>query len=107
MEIPQLTEAYYNARKNLTIFCGILIAYEWAGITFEGTLFEFVKIKSSESVPYVLMLLVVSFNYRYDVEWRHCDEKRRKLKQSIFDYYGNLILVLLTIASSIFRNFYD
>lgn len=91
-----LSDAYHKARRSLALFSGILIAWEYVGISVgdpeagaTGTLpgDVTVAIRNPEVVPVVIVLLVLFFAARLTIEWWQCDPHRRELLASRVDLF--------------------
>ena len=87
-EIPHLGDAYQNGRKAYGLASGLLIAWELIGIEFSASPIESfnITLKSPQAVPYVLVVLILYFGFRFTVEWYQADERRRTLPVSRVDY---------------------
>lgn len=101
----QLTETYHKARRSLVLCSGLLIAWEYLGLklgeavdTPAGPL----TLANPEAAPVVLLLLVLFFALRLAIEWKQCDEARRKRPASRVDLAVSCMLggaaVLLFVA---------
>src|SRR4051794_36387991 len=88
-----LTSEYHKARKQLMLWAGILLIWEFVGIDLEkaketeGNVGALVKsIKSPQAVPWVLLILVGYFLFKLTVEWYQCSEARRNMKVAKIDF---------------------
>jgi len=94
-----LTGSYHKARKSYGLFSALLVAWELIGIELTETPFESfkVKIKTPEVAPYVLVILVIYFAYRFTIEWLLINEENRKIRVALIDFYISHIIGLIAI----------
>lgn len=90
-----LNEAYRKARKQYTLFAGLLMAWELVGIRLgtpgsddvnavSGKVFDLdITILSPEAAPWVLIAILLYLFFRVELEWRFCqdDATAAKFKQ--------------------------
>lgn len=96
-----LTSEYHKARKQLLLWSAILFIWELIGIDLEtaqeaggntGALIR--SIRSPQAVPWALLILVVYFVFKLRIEWRQCNEARRRVAEARQDYYSACIIAL-------------
>ncbi|HEX8160599.1 MAG TPA: hypothetical protein VF538_01770 [Pyrinomonadaceae bacterium] len=97
-----LTSEYHKARKQLMLWAGTLLIWEFVGIDLEkakeaeGNVGALVKsIKSPQAVPWVLLILVAYFLFKLTVEWYQCNEGRRGMKVAKIDFFSAWVVSLL------------
>ena len=85
---PDFSEAYQKARKSYGLFSALLMAWELIGIEIPEVPLENVKItlKSPQAIPYVLVVLVLYFGFRFTLEWLQAHPERRVNKAARIDY---------------------
>ena len=113
-----MTEGYHKARRQLVLFSGILVAWEYVGISIgDGSSVTAtvpvgetpVTIRNPEVLPVVILTLILYFAYRLGVEWYQSDKKRRGLLVSRLDLAisglmaGGAILLFIFQQTSAFR----
>lgn len=88
-----LSPEYHKARKQLMLWAGVLFIWELVGIDLEkaketeGNVGALVRaIKSPQAIPWVLLILVGYFLFKYSVGWYQCSERRRNLRVSRIDF---------------------
>src|SRR6476620_11936009 len=100
-DVPQLSESYQGAHKAYGLSSALLIAWEFIGIEFDARPIESLRLtlKSPQAVPYILVVLVAYFAFRFTIEWFQADPRRRSMIPSRIDFgaahlIGALSLVL-------------
>ena len=98
-----LSETYHKARRNLALFSGALIAWEYVGIRFgqEGRLSILgadVRIQHQQVIPVVIVALVLYYAFRLAIEWMQCDANRRALAVAKIDLYVAYALGVVGVA---------
>jgi hypothetical protein len=85
---PPLSEAYQKAHKEYGLSSALLIAWELVGFNVQKAPLENIEIelKNPEAIPWVLIVLVVYFGFRITIEWKQCDETRRRSKPPLIDF---------------------
>jgi hypothetical protein len=90
-----LSTEYHKARKQLMLWAAILFIWELVGIDLDkakeaggnaGAIIG--AIKSPRAVPWALLILVLYFSFKLRVEWRQCNETRRRVREAKQDYYS-------------------
>jgi hypothetical protein len=102
-EAPEFGEAYQGARKAYGLVSALLIAWELIGMEFSPSPIENLNItlKSPQAIPYVLIVLVAYFAFRFTVEWYQADSRRRSKLVSRIDFgAGHLIGILALVLYS-------
>jgi len=87
--VEQFHPAYYTSRKYYGLYAGLLIATELFGIRIVSKKpFGDIDIEliSYTALPAVLIALMGYYAFRYTIEWKQADEKRRGQKVSIWDF---------------------
>ena len=90
MAEPAISDAYHKARRQFTLFSGILIVWEYIGVSVgkelkaPGVDFK-VSIERPEIIPMVIFLLVLYFGIRFTIEWQRGPAELRQKKSSIID----------------------
>jgi lysophospholipid acyltransferase (LPLAT)-like uncharacterized protein len=113
---PPLTTAYHHARAHLAAAVGLLLAWEIVGIEVGEVPLGGVKLKlkTPETVPYVLLAFVFFAVLRTVVEWFQCDRERRSDRYARIDFAVSIALAAFAVAvyiaqrvqhSQIFANF--
>lgn len=101
-EPKALSTEYHKARKQLMLWAGILLVWEFVGIDLEkakeaegyaGALIK--SIKSPQAVPWVLLILVGYFIFKLTVEWYQCNEVRRDMRVAKIDFISACVVSLL------------
>lgn len=94
---PLFSAEYHKARRQLLLWSAILFGWALIGLDLEklkesgGNVGSFLKaLKSPEAIPWAILILVFFFLYRYWVEWRQCDLKRRVFFVARVDFYVSL-----------------
>lgn len=100
---PQaLTSEYHKARRQLMLWAGILFIWELVGIDLEkakevggnaGAIIT--AIKSPQAVPWVLLILVGYFLFRFTIEWYQSTADRRKMRVAKIDFFSCWFITLL------------
>jgi hypothetical protein len=105
-----LTNEYHKARKQLMLWAGILFVWELVGIDLEkaqtagGNVGALVgSIKSPNAVPWVLLILVGYFLFRFTIEWLQCNSSRRGMMVTKVDFAASWGVTLLAYALYIFQ----
>ena len=103
---PQaLSSEYHKARKQLMLWAGILFIWELVGIDLEkakeaggnaGAIIT--AIRSPQAVPWVLLILVGYFLFRFTVEWYQSNEGRRKMRVARIDFFTSWFISLFAYA---------
>ncbi|OGU74468.1 MAG: hypothetical protein A2V93_10310 [Ignavibacteria bacterium RBG_16_34_14] len=102
-----MTDSYHKARKSYGLFSALLIAWELIGIKLTPEPIESLKIiiKTPEIAPYVLLILVIYFAYRFTIEWLLINEEGRKIRPARIDFYVahgiGVISVIIIIVQAI------
>ena len=102
-EAEQLTDAYHKARRLLALFSGILISWEYVGISLGDATSKVasatlpiantpINIRNPEVFPVVILTLVLYFAFRLAVEWNQCDKRRTALFASQVDLIASYLL---------------
>ena len=88
MSRPQLTDSYRKARRSYGLFAALLLAWELVGIRLDPSPLENIDItvESPSAAPFVLVILVLYFAYRFTIEWRQCPNDARSRIASHIDY---------------------
>jgi lipid-A-disaccharide synthase-like uncharacterized protein len=106
--IPSFDSSYDDARKAYGLASGLLLAWTLIGIDLDKNSWLSVNIgigpKSPQAVPWVLVALIAYFAFRFTIEWRESDAKRRNLLPSRIDFgvahvIGGGAVLLYTIQS--------
>jgi hypothetical protein len=103
---PQpLSGEYHKARKELVLWAGILLIWSLIGVDLEkaretgGTVGAVVAaIKSPQAVPWVLIILVLYFLFKTNVEWLQCNLPRRNTAAAKVDFTSGWIVSLVAIC---------
>jgi uncharacterized membrane protein len=100
-----LPDKYYDARKQLILFTGLLFAWEFVGITIDGkqTLdLGTVKVGVSrpDFIPFVFAVLVIYSVFRYTIEWCLAPAEDRMSLAARVDYKVSLMAAL--VATQLF-----
>ena len=106
MTDTQMTDAYHKARRQLALFSGLLLVWEYIGVRLGDIPTGTVKAKlpvadatvtlqNPEVVPVVIAIVTIYFAYRLTVEWFQCDDDIRHSLVTRIDLY-----VAYFIASS-------
>jgi hypothetical protein len=109
-----LSSEYHKARKQLMLWAGILLVWEFVGIDLEkakeaegyaGALIK--SIKSPQAVPWVLLVLVGYFIFKLTIEWYQCNPVRRRMRVARIDFisawFVSLLAYVLYFAQAISR----
>jgi hypothetical protein len=90
----QLTVPYRKARRQLTLFSGILLAWELVGVKVDPEIKSHIDftLLNPEAIPYVLITIVVYLIYRLNVEWLMCGKTLRNSKVPKTDFVVALII---------------
>ena len=108
---PQLTDHYHKARKNYTLFSGLLLAWVFVGLNVPKAPFDTVKITldNESAMPLVLIALMVFFGFRTVIEWQQNSENRRMWLPSRLDVAAAHVIAvgatLLFLSDSVVRPF--
>lgn len=103
-----LSDAYQRSRRNYGFTSGILLVWEFIGISVDQKPFQSINLEivTPEAVPVLLFLLIVYHGFRTGIEWHQCDIERRLLFPSKLDYrtahtlgIGSITLYTLQQAS--------
>jgi len=103
---PQaLSSEYHKARRQLMLGAGILFIWELVGIDLEkakeagGNAGAIIKaIKSPQAVPWVLLILVGYFLFRFTIEWYQSTADRRKMRAAKIDFFASWFISLLAYS---------
>ena len=111
---PALTSEYHKARRQLVLWSGLLFVWEFIGIDLEamktvgGTFGALVQsLKSPRAVPWVLLIVVVYFFYRFVIEWLQFDPKRQIKKAAKIDIMISLGIALISIFLFIVQHLFN
>ena len=94
-----LSTEYHKARKQLMLWSAILFIWELVGIDLEkakqaggnaGAIIG--ALKSPQAVPWALVILVFYFAFKLRVEWRQCNQSRRRVSEARQDYYSAFVV---------------
>ncbi len=107
--IPSLTGEYNKARRQLLLWSSILFAWELVGIDLSkvetsdnfGSIIS--AIKTPQAVPWVIVILVIYFVYRFVIEWLHCDESKRTQSVSKTDMGVSISIASLSILLFVYQ----
>src|SRR6266850_858609 len=100
-----LSTEYHKARKQLLLWSGILFIWELVGIDLDkakeaggnaGAIIG--AIKSPQAVPWVFLILVGYFLFRFTVEWYQCNLPRRAMTVARIDFFSSWLISLLALA---------
>tara|TARA_R110002126_G_scaffold25171_16_gene86459 strand:- start:2211 stop:2981 length:771 start_codon:yes stop_codon:yes gene_type:complete len=117
-DFPPMNEAYYKARRNFNLFSGLLLGWEYLGVTITrpgeatadatipGTNLK-ATILNPEAIPFVVFLLVMFFGFRWLVEFFQNNVGRRKTRPSVFDFWASAILSIFAIAVYLIQQLSD
>src|SRR5689334_24889056 len=85
---PHFSSAYHKVHKQYGIFAALLFVWELIGVDVDNSpaLKNYVILKSPQAVPWVLVVMVLYFCFRFTVEWHQSSARRRKLAASRIDY---------------------
>jgi len=92
--LEPLSDAYHKARRNLALFSGLLIAWEYVGFSVgddgRGATAMVpggvaLKLKHPEVIPVVVLVLILYFAVRLAIEWYQCDKNRRRKRAAHWD----------------------
>jgi len=79
----------------VTLCAALLLCWEFIGVDLNqaksagGNIGAIVgSLKSPQAVPWVLVLLVLYFLFKFNVEWHQCSRARRKLRAALFDFWA-------------------
>jgi hypothetical protein len=111
----EFSDAYHKARRQLTLYSAILIAWEYVGIRLGSKDLDpiivkvpiaetKVRIEHPEVIPIIILLLIIYFIIRFTIEWHQNDIERRKRKVSRIDFYLSNSLAVFAIILFIFQN---
>jgi hypothetical protein len=94
-----LSDHYHKAHKQVTLCAALLLCWEFVGVDLNqaksagGNIGAIVgSLKSPQAVPWVLVILVLYFLFKFNVEWHQCNEARRKLTAALFDFWAAWII---------------
>lgn len=103
-----MPESFNKARRNLALFSGLLIAWEYIGFGFQskdgsavtGKLFGDIEvtIRNPEVLPVVIVVLVLYFAFRLSIEWNQCPPGRKALPASNIDLYVSYTIAMMAIV---------
>ena len=104
-EPKALSTEYHKARKQLMLWAGILLIWELVGVDLTiakdtgGNVGAIISsIKSPQAVPWVLLILVAYFLFKFTVEWYQCDAARRRLRVARIDFASAWVVSLMAYA---------
>lgn len=99
MPVPELNESYHKARKSYGLFSVLLFLWELVGIELTEAPIENMNItfKSPQAAPFILIVLVTYFGYRFTVEWYQTDPRRRNARPSQIDFFVAHCIGVLSI----------
>jgi hypothetical protein len=90
-----LSDHYHKAHKQVTLCAALLLCWEFVGVDLTqaksagGNIGAIVgSLKSPQAVPWVLVLMVLYFLFKFNVEWHQCNHARRRLRASLFDFWA-------------------
>ena len=108
-DLDHLTEQYYKARKSLTLFSGLLFAWEFVGleITAQPVGNLDLRIQTPEAAPYVLLVLVGYFTVRLSIEWQQSPPARRATPPSRCDLALSLAIPVIAALTFGIQRFSD
>lgn len=100
-DTPHLSDQYYKARKNLSLFSGLLFAWEFIGLEIAPKPAQDlnVTLKSPQATPYVLLALTAYFLARLLTEWNQSSPERRSTRASRFDLALSLAIPVTAILT--------
>ena len=97
-----LTEAFRKARKQYTLFSGLLIAWELVGLRLpaDGKLSTTIEVEllSPNAAPFVLIALILYFAFRMELEWRYCSPEEHHQKIARLDYWSTHGIALAAVG---------
>jgi uncharacterized membrane protein len=104
-EPSALSTEYHKARKQLMLWAGILLIWEFVGFdlskaqTADGNVGAIIRsIKSPQAIPWVLLILVAYFVFKVNVEWYQCGSARRNMRAAKIDFWSAWIVSLAAYA---------
>lgn len=100
--LPDLTESFHRARHVLALLSGILLTWEFLGLSFgeadSGVLGVKIKIAHPDAIPTAIVALIAYGAFRLGVEWYQCDQRRRDEPASIVDLVVAYTLGIFAVA---------
>ena len=102
-EPEPLSPEYHKARKQVVLWSGILLTWEFLGFDVErakaaqnvGPLLA--AIKNPNYIPFVMLILVAYFAYKTTIEWVQCSPVRRAAGISQLDFFSAWVIAILSI----------
>jgi hypothetical protein len=100
LEIPELGKGYRDARKLYTLLAALLFGWELIGLEISPEPIQSLKLtlKSPQAVPYVLIVLLFYFAFRFTVEWYQTSESRRSILVSRIDYVVSHAIAIAAVT---------
>lgn len=107
--LPHLSEDFHKARHLLAILSGILMMWEFLGLSVGPGSADLagvsVTIAHGEAIPYAIIVLIAYSWFRMGVEWFQCDARRRNETASIVDLVAAYAISILAIALFVSQRF--
>lgn len=103
-EPEPLSPEYHKARKQVVLWSGILLTWEFLGFDVErakaaqnvGPLLG--AIKNPTYIPFVMLILVAYFACKTTVEWVQCSPARRATGISQLDFFSAWAIAFLSFV---------
>ena len=98
-----MVDAYHKARRQFTLFSGILIIWEYIGVHVGkevklNGVDVMATIDHPEIIPFVIFLLVLYFALRFTIEWQQCPKPQRHQNAMVADV---VVTYLVGLAATI------
>lgn len=107
--LPELTVSYHHARHLLAFVSGLLLTWDYLGLSFgaasEGFFGLRVFIRHPDTIPNAILILGFYCALRLGVEWWQCDEDRRDTTASIVDCAVAYLLFVAAETSFVLLRF--
>jgi hypothetical protein len=106
-----LTDAFRGTRKLYTLFAGLLIAWELIGLRLgasaeqeqleevTGKVFDLpITVLSPNAAPFVLLVLLLYFAFRTELEWQYCSPGEEHQRIARWDHWSAHVIAMAAVA---------
>lgn len=95
-----LADSFKSSRRTLNLLSGLLLIWEFVGVTVGEVPFENFNfnISNPEMAPIILLVLIVFQGYRMTLEWYQCNLQARQSLAARLDFYSSLAVAIISIS---------